>query len=62
MYIYINNNKKLIALRFPQICLAPKNLKRLVKLRKTFCGSIAKNCSKAHNDWIHIRKMIIEFT
>ena len=22
----------------------------LVKLRKTFCGSIAKNCSKAHNE------------
>ena len=25
----------------------PRNV--LVKLRKTFCGSIAKNCSKAHN-------------
>ena len=25
-------NKKLIALRFPQICLAPKNLKRLSEI------------------------------
>ena len=29
---FFNNNKKLIALRFPQICLAPKNLKRLSEI------------------------------
>ena len=47
----MNNNKKLIALRFPQICLISKKIWNvLVKLRKTVCGNIAKNCSKALNE------------
>ena len=30
--VLTNINKKLIALRFPQICLAPKNLKRISEI------------------------------
>ena len=33
----------------PYIC-SKKIWNVLVKLRKTFCGSITKNCSKAHNE------------
>ena len=38
-----------ISANMPYIMLQ-KILNVLVKLRKTFCGSIAKNCSKAHNE------------
>ena len=42
--INLTQNKKLIALRFPRICLQ-KIRNVLVKLRKTFCVSIAKKVS-----------------
>ena len=38
-----------ISANMPYIMLQ-KNLNVLVKLRKTFCGNIAKNCSKAHDE------------